>query len=80
MRLFSNLESGVLVSVSLRLNNGATVRFSGTTNSQGVASMQYLNFRLFKSGTYTCTVTSLSKSGFDYDSSQNVETSETLRI
>jgi len=76
----NNLESGVSVSVSLRLNNGATVRFSGTTNSQGVVSFFYLNFRLFKSGTYTCTVTSLSKSGFDYDSSQNVETSETLRI
>ena len=76
----NNLESGVLVSVSLRLNTGATLRFSGTTNSQGVASIQYLNLRLFRSGTYTCTVTSLSKSGFDYDSSLNLETFESIRI
>ncbi|MCP4763792.1 MAG: S8 family serine peptidase [archaeon] len=74
--------SGVTVRFSLKLNTGGTLSFSETTSYGGSISVDYRNWRLFvsKGGKYTVTVTQLSKSGYVYDSSNNIETSDYIYL
>ncbi len=55
-----------------------TGNVSGVTNSSGIAS--FTSSYTYKRGSITFTVNTLSKTGFLYDSSQNVKTSEYLNV
>jgi archaeal type IV pilus assembly protein PilA len=70
-----NAVSGATVSVSWTIgsNNGGTD--SGTTDANGRATVAS-NHQTDGSRTYTVTVTGVAKSGWTYDSSANVETSD----
>ncbi|MBD3190504.1 MAG: S8 family serine peptidase [Candidatus Heimdallarchaeota archaeon] len=70
-----NALGGVTVYLDLQLPDGSIVSYTGTTDSNGQVTFVY---QKGSSGTYTATVTGLAKSGYTYDSSSNVETSETL--
>ncbi|MBN1329336.1 MAG: S8 family serine peptidase [Candidatus Heimdallarchaeota archaeon] len=72
-----NPVSGVAVSLLLTLPSGSTVIRSSTTSTAGTVSIVYSRG---SRGTYTATVTDLSKTDYIYDPSQNIETSETLVV
>ncbi|MGY5870621.1 MAG: lamin tail domain-containing protein [Candidatus Thorarchaeota archaeon] len=81
VRVVDNLGApveGVIVSGELLLPGGDVVTYSGDTNINGEVVFTYLlkNNKHLPTGTYTFTVTSLSGSGFEYDSAANVETSD----
>jgi hypothetical protein len=69
---------GVTVTGELQIPGGEIVPYSGVTNVNGEVVFTYLlkNNKHLPTGTYTFTVTDLSGSGFEYDSSANVETSD----
>lgn len=73
-----NSVSGASVSIELSIPDGSTVTLSGTTDSNGIISVNTAVGKI--SGTYTSTIASVSKSGYTYVPSNNIETSENLVI
>jgi hypothetical protein len=69
--------SGATVTANVTQPNGQTVTISRPTKSNGKATI-FLNSN--QTGTYTFTVTNVSKSGWTYDAAANVETSDTITI
>ncbi|MBN1330098.1 MAG: S8 family serine peptidase [Candidatus Heimdallarchaeota archaeon] len=69
--------SGVTVTLELLLPSGSKQTYTATTDSTGAAVFTYAKAN---SGTYTATVTNLSLTGFTYEPSANIETSESLTI
>ncbi|MBS3793734.1 MAG: lamin tail domain-containing protein [Candidatus Thorarchaeota archaeon] len=70
---------GVTVGGDLLLPDGSVESYTGVSNAEGqVVFTYYLKPNKFlPTGDYTFTVTNLSGTGFEYDSSANVETSDT---
>jgi hypothetical protein len=69
--------SAAWVWVSTTLPDGLSEAFSGQTGEDGTVTF---SLRSRQTGTYTSTVTNVSKEGWDYDVNANVETSETLDV
>jgi len=69
--------SDATVYLDTTLPDGSVQSFSGTTGSDGTVTFS-LKSKL--TGTYTSTVTDVVKEGWVYDSSSNVETSESLTV
>jgi len=69
--------SGASVTVNITQPNGAVVTQTRTTNTSGRA-----NFSITSSqtGTYTFTVTNVTKTGLTYDPAANVETSASITV
>jgi hypothetical protein len=65
------------VSLTITLPTGAHRSAQKTTNRQGRA---VVSFTTSQTGTYTFTVTDVSKTGYTYDPTQNVETSDQVTI
>jgi chitodextrinase len=70
--------SGVTVSLDFEFPDGTVYSYTGTTDSNGEVVFVYEKIRT--SGTFTSTVSNLELTGYTYDSTMNVETSETLAI
>ena len=68
---------GATVSISLEVPGGGTATGSTTTNSQGQVTFSY---KPASSGLYTATVTSVSLSGYTYNSGANVENWDTYTV
>ncbi|TFG15462.1 hypothetical protein EU537_00145 [Candidatus Thorarchaeota archaeon] len=69
--------SGVTVSIDMTLPSGSHATGSADTGSDGTVTFVYESG---DQGTYTSTVTNLEKTGYTYDSSSNVESSESLSV
>jgi len=68
----------ILVTLNLSGTDNADVTDIVTTDSNGIAAFTYSSAKA--GNTYTSTVTNVSKSGFTYDSSSNLETSDSITI
>jgi hypothetical protein len=62
--------SGATVAVSWKLPSGQTLTQSVATNSRGMAAFNATDI----AGTYTITVTNITKSGYTFDSANSVLT------
>jgi outer membrane protein assembly factor BamB len=69
---------GATVNIEMALPDGGTVNTSGSTGPDGSVTLQYGPTRV--GGTYTSTVTAVTKEGWIYDYEQNVQTTETLTV
>ena len=69
--------SGATVSVTTIEPDGAEVSNTGSTGDAGTATFK---LRSNHSGTYESRVTAVSKEGWTYDETANVETTETLTL
>ena len=65
------------VYLDIALPDGSVQSFSGTTGTDGTVTF---SLRSKLTGTYTSTVTDVVKEGWIYDSTSNVETSESLNV
>jgi len=74
----NNAIEGATVYIDWTLHNGVVVSMSDVTDSNGEVTFIYGPTP--KSGTYTTTVTDVIKSGWVYNSNDNVETSDFLII
>jgi len=72
-----NPVSGATVHIELALPDGSVATGSGDTTSDGTATFKY---GPTESGAYTATVKDVTKDGWTYDPSQNVETNASLEI
>ncbi len=72
-----NGVSDVTVDISLDTPGGSTLTGTATTDSSGVASLVFEKASRTP-GTYTATVTGLTHSSYTWDTSADVETSDTL--
>ncbi len=72
-----NVLSGVEVSIDWTHPDGTVVSLVATTDSNGVAVFTQTNV---DSGTHTVTVTELTKTDYTYDSSLNVETTDSFVV
>jgi|GEM_PF-1585750 len=72
-----NGVSDVTVDISLETPGGSTLTGTATTDSSGVASLVFEKASR-TSGTYTATVTGLTHSSYTWDTTADVETSDTL--
>ena len=72
----------IKVTIRLALPSGRSEILSDYTDMFGEVKIVYWNIGLLriKRGTYTATVLSLEKGGFSYDSSLNLETTESITI
>lgn len=69
--------AGAAVTTQIRTPNGQVITRTGTTNNNGLTA-QTITSR--QHGTYTVTVTNVSKAGSTYDPASNVETSDSVTI
>lgn len=69
--------SGVTVTLNLELPTGLIETYTGTTDVNGEVVFIYAKA---SSGIYTATVTNLELQGYVYDSTQNVETTDSIFI
>jgi hypothetical protein len=67
--------SGATVTITWRLPNGSTLVQSAATNSSGVATFTARSSR----GTYTLTVTNVTKTGYTFDAASSVLTRSITR-
>ncbi|MHA1399585.1 MAG: S8 family serine peptidase [Candidatus Heimdallarchaeaceae archaeon] len=74
---FGNPLSGATVYLDMTLPSGSHATGSADTGTDGTVTFIY---QQGSSGTYISTVTDVVKIGYTYDSSMNVETSETLSV
>ncbi len=72
-----NAVSDATVDISLDTPEGSTLTATATTDSSGIASTVF-DKASRTSGTYTGTVTELTHSSYSWDTSADVETSDTL--
>jgi hypothetical protein len=70
--------SGAVVDLTLTRPGGGSTQYSGTTGSDGTVTFQYGPTKVL--GTYTSTVTGVSKAGWTYSYLENNETSESLVV
>ena len=68
---------GVTVNIQLETHAGSTITNVATTDSNGIANIVFEKAAR-SSGLYTGTVTSLTKSGYTWDSSDDIETSDVI--
>lgn len=69
--------AGVTVYLDMTLPSGSHATGSADTGTDGTVTFRY---QRGSSGTYISTVTNLVKTGYTYDSSMNIETSESITI
>ncbi len=73
----SNPVEGARVYLELQIPSGDILTGDGLTDAGGVVTFKYRNA---ESGTYTATVTDVSKSGWEYDPAKNKETSDSITL
>jgi subtilisin family serine protease len=69
--------AGATVQIQLKYPNGSNVTLTGTTNSSGVAT---ISRSVTTKGTYTLTVTNVTKTAYSYNPGANVVTSKSVTI
>jgi len=72
--------SGAAVTASLKLPSGSTVALSGSTSTGGLVTLKYAGNKLVPKGSYTLTVTGVSKRSTVYAPASNVVGSRTYVV